>query len=161
MDDDYDDGGNRVAELIGAGDAENDNGEYRATDYKIRGSGKVRTGKRPQLQIQIDDGRYGDMGDTRNTKFRDNRIVGGRGNQQQYDQNSNQQQYDDSETTTETPSSRHRPHKNKHPVRPTRAELAEAAFWRALGLSFPLNIFGLGLGGYGALGGHRNFGLFF
>lgn len=167
MDEDYDGGDNRVAELIGAGDTENDGIELRATDVKIRGSGRVRTGKRPQLQIQIDDGRYGDMDDTHTTKFKENRFAGGRGNHQQYDRG-NQQQYDDTEQTTEVPSARGvrrpEPYKNKHHSRPTRAELAEAAFWRALGLSFPLNIFGLGglgLGGYGALGGHRNFGLFF
>lgn len=163
MDEDYD-GENRVAELIGGGDAENDGIELRATDVKIRGSGKIRTGKRPQLQIQIDDGRYGDTNDARNTKYRDNRVVGVRGNQQQYDAN-NQQQFDDNEEATEVPSPRVRrpePHKKKHPLRPTRSEMAEAAFWRALGLGFPLNIFGLGgFGGYGALGRPRNFGMFF
>lgn len=193
LDEDYDGGENRVAELLGAGDIDDDGIEIRGTDVKIRGSGKIRTGKRPHLQIQIDDGRYGDIGDigdepygdsddARNTKFKDNnRFTGGRGNQQQYDQRNqqqydhrnqqqydqrNQHQYDDGEQTTELPSPRgvRRPeqkYKNKHPLRPTRGELAEAAFWRAFGLGFPLNIFGLGLGGYGALGGHRNFGLFF
>lgn len=165
LDEDYDGGDNRVAELIGAGETENDGIELRGTDAKIRGSGKIRIGKRPQLQIQIDDGRYGEMSDTRNTKFKDNnnRFAGIRGNQQQFERDNQQQQYDEAEQTTEVPSPRlRRPesHKKKHPLRPTRAELAEAAFWRALGLGFPLNIFGLGLGGYGALG-NRNFGLFF
>lgn len=178
LDEDYDGDDNRVAELISAGDPGDEGFELRETDVKIRGSGKVRTGKRPQLQIQIDDGRYGDMDDGRVAKLKDNnRFTSGRGNKQQYNrgqqqqlqQQQQQQQYDDTEQGTEVPSPRgvrrpSDPYKNKHHARPTRGELAEAAFWRALGLSFPLNILGLGglgFGGYGALGGHRNFGLFF
>lgn len=160
MDEDYEGGDNRVAELIGGGDEENSGIEVRATDVKIRGSGNIRTGKRPQLQIQIDDGRYGEMSETRNAKLKEsNRFGGGRGNLQQ--------QYDDTEQGAQLPSvrgaGRPEPYR-KHPLRPTRGELAEAAFWRALTLGFPLNLLGFGgmrLGGYGALGGHRNFGLFF
>lgn len=170
LDEDYDNGDNRVAELISAGDPGDDGIELRETDVKIRGSGKIRTGKRPQFQFQIDDGRYGDPSDERAAKPKEsNRYASGRGNKQQQQlqfDHGNQQQYDDGEpAATDVPSTRgnRRPesHKNKHHARPTRAELAEAAFWRALGLGFPLNLFGLGFGGYGALGGHRNFGLFF